>query len=105
MSLAAARALRAKKGMARRLAASRERKRIFFIVVYLIGVPISRAPVARQCSNTGNVKNPRLCASLRGNLPGGRDLMSGHARPTQIGPEGQGDTLERRTVQEASGFR
>src|ERR1043166_7457575 len=68
MSLAPARALRAKKGTARRLAASRERKKILFIMVCLIGVPISRAPGARQCSNTGNVKNPDLCNRLRGNL-------------------------------------
>lgn len=34
-------------------------------MVCLIGVPISRAPGARQCSNTGNVKNPGLQNWLR----------------------------------------
>src|SRR5947207_1927826 len=57
-------------------AASRERRKVVLVMVCFLKCPaMSRARAARQHSNTGNVKNPAICSSLRDALREPRELL------------------------------
>src|SRR5437588_13068141 len=81
MSPTAALALRAKKGMARRLAASRERKKNFFIMVCLFGV--SNVPSTGRSSTFEywKRKKPRPRFFVAGSTP-----VWKHRKPGDLSP-------------------